>query len=264
MKSALLAFVSLTVLGTARAAEDPFAAYHTAVGEQLSDMIQRASKTQPAAAHAEPQRNVPQEESRPAFEKIPASRARYLKPHAAPSYSASALKRLQRLRPELEPILQREGVPSELAAVILVESAARTDAMSPKNARGLWQLMPETARQYGLHVGRNQDGRLDVQSATHAAARYLRDLYDMFRDWPLALAAYNSGQNTVANALKETGATSFWELNSSRKLPAETRKYVPAVLAAMRLLRRDTASSTPEIAEAGFASWVYAIASPTE
>src|ERR1019366_556652 len=151
----------------------------------------------------------------------------------------AALSRLQAIRPTLESILQSEGVPKDLIGVVLVESAAQPLAQSPRQARGLWQLIPETARQYGLEVRDGRDERIEIERATRAAARYLRDLYQRFDNWPLALAAYNAGQDAVQRALERSRATTFQELSAGGSLPLETRTYVPAVLAAMRLLNRD-------------------------
>jgi soluble lytic murein transglycosylase-like protein len=140
--------------------------------------------------------------------------------------------RLEMLRPVVEPILQRYGVPTELAAVILVESGGHMDALSPKGARGLWQIMPDTARRYGLRVDDMQDDRLDLFKATDAAARYLRDLYAEFGDWKLALAAYNTGEANVGSAIHKAHSQDFDQLARLGMLPLETRNYVPRVLAA--------------------------------
>ncbi len=143
-----------------------------------------------------------------------------------------AALRLEVLRPVVEPILQRHGVPAELASVILVESGGRADALSPRGARGLWQLMPETARRYGLRVETREDDRLDLLKATDAAARYLHDLYAQFGDWKLALAAYNTGEANVGSAISKAHTQDFDQLSKLRMLPLETRNYVPRVLAA--------------------------------
>jgi len=140
--------------------------------------------------------------------------------------------RLEMLRPVVDPILQRYGVPTELAAVILVESGGRADALSPKGARGLWQIMPDTARRYGLRVDDIQDDRLDLYKATDAAARYLHDLYAQFGDWKLALAAYNTGEENVETAILKAHTEDFDRLTRLGMLPLETRNYVPRVLAA--------------------------------
>lgn len=150
---------------------------------------------------------------------------------APPASPQGALRRVEQLRPVLEPILREVGVPTELAAVVLVESGGDRTALSPKGARGLWQLMPGTARRYGLVVDSQQDERLDVSLSTRAAAEYLRDLYAQFHDWQLALAAYNAGDQAVQRAVVRTGAQAFSA--AGQALPQETRNYVPAVLKAI-------------------------------
>jgi membrane-bound lytic murein transglycosylase D len=142
--------------------------------------------------------------------------------------------RVQQLRPLLEPILREEGVPGNLLAVVLVESGGRPAALSAKGALGIWQLMPQTARRYGLTVTPEKDERLDLLKATRAAARYLHDLYGQFSDWKLALAAYDAGERNIERAVDRVGSKDFAEI--SWLLPAETRNYVPAVLAALKLL----------------------------
>jgi hypothetical protein len=152
----------------------------------------------------------------------------------------AAAMRLNFLRPIVEPILMNRGVPADLAAVILVESSGRADALSPKGARGLWQLMPDTARRYGLRVDGIQDDRLDLFRATDAAARYLHDLYGQFGDWKLALAAYNTGEANVSSAIMKAHTQDFDQLASLRVLPLETRKYVPRVLIAALSIGRSS------------------------
>jgi hypothetical protein len=144
--------------------------------------------------------------------------------------------RLNLLRPAVEPILRSHGVPIDLAAVILVESGGRATALSPKGARGLWQLMPDTARRYGLRVDEIRDDRLDLFRATDAAARYLHDLYAQFGDWKLALAAYNTGEANVGAAILKAHTQDFDQLTRLRVLPLETRNYVPRVLATAQLI----------------------------
>lgn len=149
--------------------------------------------------------------------------------------STLAAARLDLLRPAVEPILTSHGVPANLAAVILVESGGRAAALSSKGARGLWQLMPDTARRYGLRVNYLQDDRLDLFRSTEAAARYLHDLYAQFGDWRLALAAYNTGEANVGSAILRAHTQNFDRLSDLRLLPLETRNYVPRVLAAAQL-----------------------------
>ncbi|HEX6502818.1 MAG TPA: lytic transglycosylase domain-containing protein [Terriglobales bacterium] len=144
----------------------------------------------------------------------------------------AAVERVDHLRPRIEPILRSEGIPAELSAVVLVESGGLPTALSPKGARGVWQFMPDTARRYGLVVNESRDDRTDVEKSTRAAARYLRDLYYEFGDWPLALAAYDAGELAVRGAMDRSGLRTFGLISARGLLPSETRNYVPAVAAA--------------------------------
>jgi len=130
-------------------------------------------------------------------------------------------------------IFREEGVPVALLWMAQVESNWKPSALSPKGAFGLWQLMPATARRYGLRVDSMRDDREDMDKSTRAAARYLRDLHLQFGDWALALAAYNAGESAVQKAMERGRSDDFGNLSRRKLLPAETRAYVPAVLAAV-------------------------------
>ncbi len=134
---------------------------------------------------------------------------------------------------------QAEGVPLELLEVGWVESRFNPLALSPKGARGVWQLMPATARRYGLQVSAERDDRTDLRLSTRVAARHLADLYQRFGDWPLALAAYNAGPDRVDAAAARAGTQVFWKLRPW--LPTETQQYVPSVLRSSTI-PSDTAS----------------------
>lgn len=140
--------------------------------------------------------------------------------------------------PMIEEILAEHGLPPELAALPLVESAFEPRALSPAGAAGLWQLMPVTARRFGLVVKSDRDDRLDPGKSTAAAARYLRWLYGYFQDWPLALAAYNCGEGAMDGFLRRHGAVSLAELSlaGGAALPAETRRFVPQFVAAATVM----------------------------
>lgn len=127
-------------------------------------------------------------------------------------------------------VLAEYGLPQWLTAVVVVESGGNPSALSPKGARGLWQLMPGTARRYGLRVDDGVDERLDPMKSTYAAVRYLRDLYGTFQEWPLTLAAYNAGEDRIQKVMATTGIRLFEEMARGRLLPDETIHYVPAVL----------------------------------
>ena len=146
----------------------------------------------------------------------------------------AAVQRVRQIQPAIEPILRQEGVPTELSAIVLVESGGQLTALSPKGARGVWQFMPDTARRYGLAVTAGHDERLEIVKSTRAAARYLRDLYQQFGDWQLAFAAYNAGEQAVERAVAHTRRRDFPGIQHA--LPRETRSYVPAIFNTMSAL----------------------------
>jgi membrane-bound lytic murein transglycosylase D len=134
----------------------------------------------------------------------------------------------------LKPIFVEEGVPGELVWLAEVESGFVPTARSPAGAAGLFQLMPATAKGLGLSLW-PRDQRFQPEPSARAAARYLKSLYHRFRDWPLALAAYNAGEGTVQRTLERRKAKTFSRIVTS--LPAETQMYVPKIDAT--LLRRE-------------------------
>ncbi len=143
--------------------------------------------------------------------------------------------------PRLKKAFSDEGVPPEWVWIAEVESAFRPDARSPAGAAGMFQFMPATARRFGL--AERPDERLRPKSSATAAARYLRFLYQKFQAWPLALAAYNAGEGTVARALKKTGGKTFEDI--AHVLPLETRLYVPKVLATVSVREKVDAARLP-------------------
>ena len=127
--------------------------------------------------------------------------------------------------------LKKEGMPTDLILVPMVESAYQTTAVSPKQAAGIWQFVASTGQQYGLHLSETYDGRYDTHRATQAALQYLGYLNELFGgDWTLALAAYNAGEGTVTRAIQANrvagGQGTFWELS----LPQETQNYVLKII----------------------------------
>ena len=134
--------------------------------------------------------------------------------------------------PLIEDELLRQGLPVELKMMAVIESALAPQAISKMGAAGLWQFMPSTGKSYGLEVNTLVDERCDPAAATSAACRYMRDLYNIYNDWTLAIAAYNCGPGNVNKALARAGANSktFWDIYNF--LPTETRGYVPAFIAA--------------------------------
>jgi len=144
---------------------------------------------------------------------------------------AVAMQRSGRYRPMIQRILDEEGVPQELIHLAQAESGFMPRAMSSARAAGMWQFLVWRGGEYGLEHTAYTDDRLDPEKATRAAARHLHDLYNMFGDWYLALAAYNCGPLTVQSAVERTGYADFWELRARGVLPVETTNYVPIILA---------------------------------
>lgn len=124
----------------------------------------------------------------------------------------------------MDAVFSKKGLPTELKYLAIVESKLKTKAVSRVGAVGAWQFMPATARFLKLKVNDKQDDRKNFYKSTEAAARYLSDLHNMFDDWLLVLAAYNSGPGTVMKAIKKTGTRDFWKLQYA--LPKETRDHV--------------------------------------
>ncbi|MGQ9483825.1 MAG: lytic transglycosylase domain-containing protein [Desulfosoma sp.] len=139
--------------------------------------------------------------------------------------------------PIMKEILDVVGAPSDLLAVVFVESRFHGHVRSGAGASGFWQLMPKTARTLGLRVDAWVDERFDPIKATRAAAVYLMDLYERFGSWEMALAAYNAGDGAVRQAMRQYRCEDFWTLLKKNALPYQTRQFVPKVLAAVEVLR---------------------------
>jgi membrane-bound lytic murein transglycosylase D len=141
------------------------------------------------------------------------------------------LERAGRYKDMIRRVLKEEGVPQDLIYLAQAESAFQPQAVSRAGARGIWQFMPYRGEEYDLERTYWIDERSDPEKATRAAARHLRDLYAMFGDWYLVMAAYNSGPMNVARAIERTGYADFWELQKRNALPKQTQNYVPIILA---------------------------------
>jgi membrane-bound lytic murein transglycosylase D len=133
--------------------------------------------------------------------------------------------------PMIEDIFDSYGLPAELKYMAIIESALNPNAVSRVGATGMWQFLYSTGKNYGLTINSIVDERRDPVKATHAAARYLRDMYNIYHDWVLVIAAYNCGPGNVDKAIRRSGNhKDYWEIYY--RLPRETRGYIPGFIAA--------------------------------
>lgn len=150
----------------------------------------------------------------------------------------SGMKKILGLSEYYMPIFQetfnRYGLPEELKVMAIIESSLNPTAVSRAGAKGMWQFMYTTAKRYGLHIDSFVDERLDPVKSADAAARYLKESYNIFGDWNLAIASYNCGAGNVQKAIKRAGSREFWDIWPF--LPRETRGYVPAFVGALYAL----------------------------
>lgn len=151
-------------------------------------------------------------------------------------YSKSLFQRILNTKKDyldiIEKILKEQNLPSDLICLPFVESGFNPKAYSRAGASGLWQFMYHTGKFYNLEVNDWVDDRRDIYRSTVAAASYLKFLYSRFKDWPLALAAYNAGIGKVSRGLKKYKVKTYWELCKYKYLKKETKDYVPKFLAA--------------------------------
>ena len=151
-----------------------------------------------------------------------------------PSKAAQILGLSAYYPPQFEEIFDYYGLPKELKAMAIIESALNPVAVSRARAKGMWQFMYRTALQYNLKINSYIDERLDPIASAHAAAKYLRDSYTIFGDWFLAISSYNCGVGNVNKAIRRAGSRDFWKIYPY--LPRETRGYVPSFIAALYML----------------------------
>jgi membrane-bound lytic murein transglycosylase D len=134
-------------------------------------------------------------------------------------------------RPSIIKVFRKEGIPEDLSWLPLIESGFDCSAKSKAKAAGCWQFMSRTGKEWGLGKGNWKDHRYDFNKSTVAAAKYLKRLHRSFKDWNLALAAYNVGYGNVRKAIKKAGSKNYWYL----KLPEETMNYVPQFYATLKI-----------------------------
>ncbi len=142
------------------------------------------------------------------------------------------LARSEKYIPFMKNLLRENGLPEDLVYMALIESGFNPNAYSRSKASGPWQFIYLTGKRYGLKVNWWVDERRDPEKSTIAAAKYLKDLYDMFECWYLAAAGYNAGEGKIFNAMKRYKTEDFWELTKYRYLKKETKDYVPQMIAA--------------------------------
>ncbi|MDX1438628.1 MAG: LysM peptidoglycan-binding domain-containing protein [Rubricoccaceae bacterium] len=150
--------------------------------------------------------------------------------------------------PMIERVLAEEGVPDEMKYLAMIESALNPRAHSHAGAGGMWQFIPATGRAYGLRVTSEVDDRLDPERSTRAAVRHLRDLYERFGDWHLAMAGYNCNPAVIERAVRRTSdrlgrPATFWDIYD--QIPRETRGYVPMFIATALVVSNPTAYNLP-------------------
>jgi membrane-bound lytic murein transglycosylase D len=184
--------------------------------------------------------------------------------HPHKEFFAASLARSGRYVEIFQSAFEAAGIPKDLVFMAHVESAFKTNAYSRSRAKGIFQFIAGTGRRYGLRIDSWVDERSDPQKSAHAAAAYLKDLYGMFGDWYLALAAYNAGEGKIQRSLAQTRKSDFWSLASTRSLRAETRNYVPAILAATLIAKQPQKFGFDVEPEAPFASDVIKIEGQTD
>jgi len=169
--------------------------------------------------------------------------------HSEPETFGRWLSRSGRYLPIIEEKLEAAGLPLELAYLPLIESGFNLTAYSRAHAVGPWQFIKSTGRHYGLKIDKYVDERRDIIASTDAAIQFLTELYEEFGSWYLAVAGYNAGAGTIRSAIRRAETDNFWKIAQTRYLRAETKLYVPKLIAAI-IIARD-----PE--EYGFADISY-------
>ena len=154
------------------------------------------------------------------------------------AHMSASLARLGKYRTMMQNILKQEGVPQDVIYLAVAESGFQPQVVNARSgAGGMWQFMSGTGTQYGLTRNGYFDYRFDPEKSTRAYARYIKSLYGLFNDWYLAMAAYDWGPGNIQRVVGRTGYADFWELYRRNAMPAETRAYVPQILAAVLMAK---------------------------
>ncbi len=157
------------------------------------------------------------------------------------------LTRSGRYVPLIKNELQAAGLPLDLAYLPMIESGFSLTAYSKARAVGPWQFIRATGKRYGLTINKYVDERRDPEKSTKAAISYLKDLYDRFQSWPLAVAGYNAGEGKIHRAIKKYHTNDFWKLAEKNYLKLETKRYVPKLIAAIIIAKNPAEYGFPEI-----------------
>lgn len=208
---------------------------HFEGGDSLADWLEPRLDFLVAAEEIQepPPPPAPEQPAKPAQPPAISVEPQYTEPYWRQKLSTRERpKKADRYMPVFKKAFSAKGVPPELAWLSEVESSLDLTARSPVGAYGPFQFMPETAKRFGLRVGLPDD-RTHPGKSAEAAATYLSFLHGKFQSWPLAIAAYNAGEGRVDRAIKASGATSYEAV--AARLPAQTRMYVPKVLATIAL-----------------------------
>ena len=147
------------------------------------------------------------------------------------------LKRSSRYLPSIQQTLSRNGLPQDLAYIVMIESGFSSSAVSTANAVGPWQFIEDTGERWGLTINWWLDERRDIDKSTKAAAKYLLYLHRLFGSWYLAAASYNTGENRIQKLVQKFGTKNFWNLSSKGALHYETKDYIPKLIAAMLIAK---------------------------
>lgn len=147
------------------------------------------------------------------------------------------LERASIYMPLIQNELKKAGLPTDLAFMVMIESGFAPNAVSHASAVGPWQFIEPTGKRYGLKTQYWLDERRDLKKSTLAAIRYIKDLHEEFGSWYLVAASYNMGENGLRRQIKKHGTRDYWQLIQKKAIPAETRDYVPKILAAMLITK---------------------------